>query len=90
VWREFEHPWSDGTTCLLFEAEEFLEKLAALTSRPEINLVHVAQTGHILRVKNRPGNVHDSKQSVAFLREVITGLRAGLLPKVLDRWRREF
>src|SRR6266436_2024496 len=26
-------------------------------------LAHVAQTGHILRVKNRPGNVHDSKQS---------------------------
>src|SRR6266478_3934008 len=38
-------------------------------------LAHVAQTGHILRVKNRPGNVHDSKQSVAFLREVIDGLR---------------
>ena len=38
-------------------------------------LAHVAQTGHILRVKNRPGNVHDSKQSVAFLRDVITGLR---------------
>jgi hypothetical protein len=38
-------------------------------------LGHVAQTGHILRVKNRPGNVDDSKQSVAFLREVITGLR---------------
>jgi hypothetical protein len=30
-------------------------------------LAHVAQTGHILRVKNRPGKVHDSKQSVAFL-----------------------
>src|SRR5207244_11607444 len=38
-------------------------------------LAHVAQTGHILRGKNRPGNVHDSKQSVAFLREVIDGLR---------------
>ena len=38
-------------------------------------LAHVAQTGHILRVKNRPGNVHDSKQAVAFLREVIDGLR---------------
>src|SRR6267143_5054886 len=46
-------------------------------------LAHVAQTGHILRVKNRPGNVHDSKQSVAFLREVIDGLRTafgGRLP----------
>src|SRR5712691_7557142 len=30
-------------------------------------LAHVGQTGHILRVKNRPGNVHDSKQAVAFL-----------------------
>lgn len=38
-------------------------------------LAHLAQTGHILRVKNRPGNVHDSKQSGAFLREVIDGLR---------------
>ena len=33
-------------------------------------LAHVAQTGHILRLKNRPGNVHDSKQSAAFLREL--------------------
>ena len=39
-------------------------------------LAHVAQTGHILRLKNRPGNVHDSKQAAAFLREVIDGLRA--------------
>jgi hypothetical protein len=39
-------------------------------------LAHLAQTGHILRVKNRPGNVHDSKQAPAFLREVIAGLRA--------------
>jgi hypothetical protein len=23
-------------------------------------LAHLAQTGHILRLKNRPGNVHDS------------------------------
>src|SRR3989454_9353843 len=38
--------------------------------------IYLAQTGHILRCKNRPGNVHDSKQAVAFLREVINGLRA--------------
>ena len=38
-------------------------------------LAHLAQTGHILRLKNRPGNVHDSKQAAAFLREVIAGLR---------------
>ena len=31
--------WADGTTCLLFEPVEFLEKLAALTPRPRINLV---------------------------------------------------
>lgn len=41
-------------------------------------LAHLAQTGHILRVKNRPGNVHDSKQAVAFLREVIDGVRRHL------------
>src|SRR6266508_3208609 len=41
-------------------------------------LAHVAQTGHILRVKNRPGNVHDSKQAAAFLRELITGVRGRL------------
>jgi Transposase DDE domain len=38
-------------------------------------IAHVAQTGHILRLKNRPGNVHDSKQAVPFLREVIDDLR---------------
>ena len=39
-------------------------------------LAHLAQTGHILRLKNRPGNVHDSKQAVAFVRELIGDLRA--------------
>ena len=39
-------------------------------------VAHVAQTGHILRLKNRPGNVHDSKQAVPFLRELIDDLRA--------------
>src|SRR5262245_34676893 len=38
-------------------------------------LAHLAQTGHILRLKNRPGNVHDSTQAVTFLRELITDLR---------------
>ena len=41
-------------------------------------VAHVAQTGHILRLKNRPGNVHDSKQAVAFVRELIDSVRAGL------------
>src|ERR687892_1738369 len=41
-------------------------------------LAHVAQTGHILRLKNRPGNVHDSKQAAAFVRELIDSVRTGL------------
>jgi len=41
-------------------------------------LAHLAQTGQILRLKNRPGNVHDSKGAVAFMRELIDELRARL------------
>src|SRR5258707_231503 len=36
---------------------------------------HAPETGHIPGVKNRPGNGPGSKPSVAFLREVIDGLR---------------
>ncbi len=39
---------------------------------------HLAQTGHILRVKNRPGNVHDSKGAVDFMRGLIDELRVRL------------
>src|ERR1700730_15893681 len=39
-------------------------------------LAHLAQTGQILRLKNRPGNVHDSKGADAFMRELIDELRA--------------
>jgi hypothetical protein len=41
-------------------------------------LAHLSQTGHILRVKNRPGNVHDSKGAVAFVRELIDDVRMRL------------
>ena len=41
-------------------------------------LAHLAQTGHILRVKNRPGNVHDSKGAVSFLRDLIEDIRVRL------------
>jgi hypothetical protein len=41
-------------------------------------LAHIAQTGHVLRLKNRPGNVHDSTQAVAFLRETIDTVRTRL------------
>jgi hypothetical protein len=32
-------PWSDGTRAILFEPSEFLEKLAAVTPKPRINLL---------------------------------------------------
>ena len=41
-------------------------------------LAHLAQTGHILRVKNRPGNVHDSKGAVVFMRDLIDDVRIRL------------
>src|SRR5436309_2449927 len=50
-------------------------------------LAHVAQTGHILRLKNRPGNVHDSKQAVPFLRELIDDLRQRLDRQVVLEFR---
>ena len=36
---------------------------------------HLAQTGQILRVWNRPGNVHDSHNATGFLRVVLRELR---------------
>ncbi len=39
-------------------------------------LAHLAQTGHILRVKNRPGNVHDCHGAVGFVRDLIEDVRA--------------
>lgn len=41
-------------------------------------LAHLAQTGHIVRVKNRPGNVHDSKGAVGFVRDLIEDVRVRL------------
>jgi hypothetical protein len=41
-------------------------------------LAHVAETTHILRVKNRSGNVHDGKASLPFLRELWTQVMATL------------
>jgi hypothetical protein len=39
VLLELRHRWADGTTHLLFGPVELLERLAALTPRPRINLV---------------------------------------------------
>jgi hypothetical protein len=36
---QLRHRWSDGTTHLLFDPLELLERLAALTPRPRINLI---------------------------------------------------
>jgi len=37
-------------------------------------MAHLAETTHVLRVKNRSGNVHDGKASLTFLRELWTQL----------------
>ena len=36
---ELRHRWADGTTHLIFDPVELLERLAALTPRPRINLI---------------------------------------------------
>src|SRR4029077_6328584 len=38
-------------------------------------VAHVAQTGPILRLHRRLGNVHHSMQAIPFLRDLIDGLR---------------
>jgi len=50
-------------------------------------LAHLAQTGQILRLKNRPGNVHDSKGAEAFIRELIDEVRARLGRSLLLEFR---
>lgn len=43
-------------------------------------MAHLAETTHILRVKNRSGNVHDGKAGLPFLRDLWTQL-GSLLPR---------
>jgi hypothetical protein len=38
-------------------------------------MAYIAQTGHVARVKNRPGNVPDGKDAVSFVRDVVTQIR---------------
>jgi hypothetical protein len=45
-------------------------------------LAHLAETGQILAVKNRPGNVHDGKRGVDFLRDLVRLVRSHLGRKV--------
>ena len=50
-------------------------------------LAHVAQTGQILAVKNRPGNVHDGKRAEHFIRDVLRHARAELGCRVIFEFR---
>ena len=43
-------------------------------------MAHLAETTHVLRVKNRSGNVHDGKAGLGFLRELWTQLQP-MLPR---------
>lgn len=45
-------------------------------------MCHIAQTGHFLQVRNRPGNIHDSKGALAVIRDCVAQVRA-LLPGVI-------
>jgi len=51
-----------------------------------------AQSGKVLRVQNRPGNVHDGKGALQFLRDLSAQLRAtldvGPTPAVSERFKR--
>lgn len=47
-------------------------------------LCHVAQTGHFLQVKNRPGNNHDSRGALAVIRDCIAQVRASLPGVVIE------
>ena len=42
-------------------------------------MAHLAETTHVLRVKNRSGNVHDGKASLTFLRDLWTQLTTARL-----------
>jgi hypothetical protein len=44
-------------------------------------LCHIAQTGHFLQVRNRPGNVHDSKGALAMVQDCVAEIRR-ILPGV--------
>jgi hypothetical protein len=48
-------------------------------------LATLAQTGHVLAHRNRPGNVHDSHRAGDFLRRTVTRLREQILkPAVIE------
>jgi hypothetical protein len=50
-------------------------------------MAHLAETTHVLRVKNRSGNVHDGKASLGFLRELWTQLTSSVARSAQVRFR---
>jgi hypothetical protein len=50
-------------------------------------MAHLAETTHVLRVRNRSGNVHDGKASLRFLRELWQQLAAFSVPRRQLRFR---
>jgi hypothetical protein len=50
-------------------------------------LAHLAETGQVLSLKNRPGNVHDGVRGVTFLKSVIREVRHQLGSRVRLRFR---
>lgn len=50
-------------------------------------LAHVAQTGQIIRVKNRPGNVNDSYGAHGVIRDIVAGLRSRFARELVIEFR---
>lgn len=50
-------------------------------------MAHLAETTHVLRVKNRSGNVHDGKASLPFLRDLWTQLTSAVTRGAQVRFR---
>lgn len=50
-------------------------------------MAHLAETTHVLRVKNRSGNVHDGKASLTFLRELWGQLTSSAVRQAQLRFR---
>jgi Transposase DDE domain group 1 len=50
-------------------------------------MAHLAETTHVLRVKNRSGNVHDGKASLTFLRELWEQLTSSAVCQAQLRFR---
>ena len=61
-YRQLPRVWADGTTHILFEPNEFLERLVTLTPRPRINLILYSGV-FAGRARRRPAAVARALQS---------------------------